>query len=310
MGGSMFLRTCLSWLVALAIVMGFDAPLPVQSDTDVRVYLPEVMNPERPILFSSNRTGSYQIYSWIPGAPEVVQLTAEPGGAYAPALSPDEQTIAFSSMRDGHFEVYTVAANGGAAIRLTYSASWAGCASWSPDGQYLLICSAEAGNTDIYRIDRTGANLTPLTNDPSEEYDPAWSPDGQTIAFESDRSGNYDIYLMAADGQNQRALTTSLLDEYGPDWAPDGSRLLFVQPAAASVVAVNVDGTGLATLQSTATVVSSAAWSPTGNRIVMTNLIWYHPPLDTLYVKDMLDGRSFTVPVDPNTLVDCITPDW
>ncbi len=119
------------------------------------------------IVFSSNRSGNYEIWDMNSDGSNPTQLTRNGAGNYVPSWSADGKYIAFHSDLNG----------GG------------------------------AGGYDIFllKVDAPGDNAVDLTNSPGiADIDPAWSPDG-FIAYASKKTGVYEIYVMNINGQGNQS---------------------------------------------------------------------------------------------------------
>jgi len=195
-------------------------------------------------------------------------------------------------------ELYMVDEDGSNETRLTNNPLGDQHPHWSPKGQKIAFVSLRDGHVDIYVMDADGTNESRLADSSATRWDPAWSPDGEKIAFlrsptESPGSGGDDVYVMDANGTNENRVTQTDSDPEtritlgGPVWSPDGNKIAFSRsaitvrpPASASaesagaatapaeemtgIYVINVDGTGLYKLTSTA---ASPTWSPDGNKI-------------------------------------------
>jgi len=95
------------------------------------------------IVFTSNRTGSWQIYTMNPDGSDQVQVTD-----LAPVT--DEMRSAFPSI--------------------------------SPDGPQIAFNYNGGDGSDLYVINVEGSGLRQLTSDHSSGF-PRWSPDGKRLAF-------------------------------------------------------------------------------------------------------------------------------
>ena len=89
------------------------------------------------IVFSSNRSGPWRIWSVQPDGSALAELTK--AGAdeqdVDPCFSPDGKLILFTSTRGGATGVWTVAADGSKARRICDGDQ----AEWSPDGKRIVL---------------------------------------------------------------------------------------------------------------------------------------------------------------------------
>ncbi len=93
------------------------------------------------IVFASNRTGDYQIYTMNLDGSGVTQLTFIGAPNVNPAWSPDGSKIAFESYRDGQAEIYVMDTNGANQRRLTWAEGPDTHPTWSPDGTHIAFSS-------------------------------------------------------------------------------------------------------------------------------------------------------------------------
>lgn len=114
------------------------------------------------IAFSSNRTGSMNVFI-VPiegGTP--TQLTWHPSGSIVRGWAPDGKSILFSSRRDtaprGYGRLYTVSVDGGPPELI--SSQWGYDGAFSPDGKSLIVDKMDRWDVE-WRAYRGGQN-TPL----------------------------------------------------------------------------------------------------------------------------------------------------
>ncbi len=142
----------------------------------------------RRFIYSSNRSGNYEIYTSNIDGTDERQLTFTSTDETFPTWSPDEGRIAFSAST----------------------------------GEWNTV--ENASTYEIYVMDADGSNLHQLTDNASFDGNPRWSFDGRYITFSSDRSrtGHWEIYVMNADGTNVRRVTTtpSIATAINPVWRP------------------------------------------------------------------------------------------
>ena len=117
---------------------------------------------------------------------------------------------------------------------------------------------------------------------------PAWSPDRTRIAFfvpDPEYLGVAQLYVIDADGSQPRLLAERALMDWWPAWSPDGTKIAFTSAASFNVGEERgsaslhiVDLTTGAETDLTSgrfTNVTSATWSPTGDRIAFVSLRIY-----------------------------------
>jgi Tol biopolymer transport system component/DNA-binding winged helix-turn-helix (wHTH) protein len=134
------------------------------------------------IAFSSNRSGSFEIYvrSLAPGSAER-QITSDGGYNIEPAWSPTGQEIAYSSKIRGGIAV--VPATGGTTRYITDTGS---NPCWSPDGQTLVYGAGSLGKMNLWAVGLNGGPPRVLTNSgtpPGDHEYPKWLADGRHIVF-------------------------------------------------------------------------------------------------------------------------------
>ncbi|OLC58067.1 MAG: hypothetical protein AUH85_01825 [Chloroflexi bacterium 13_1_40CM_4_68_4] len=161
------------------------------------------------VVFSWNKTGTYEVYRAPVASDAIYQLTAgDPRSrALQPRIAPDGGWIAFLRDRDAdeRFDIHLVDRAARDERRLTDHPATRGELTWSPDGRALASISDEDGALALQVIDLvTGArraiarNLRALED---LEHAPSWSFDSRFIVYHSaDADANVDLYVVPADG--------------------------------------------------------------------------------------------------------------
>lgn len=235
--------------------------------------------PRRIAVYSSNSSGTYQIYLTNAFGKTAIRLTNNTANDTLPKVAPNGRKIAFLSDRDGNPEIYVMGADGSNPINVSNSTATDGAFVWSPDSSKLAFVSNRDGNTEIYVVNADGTNLTRLTNDAGNDVQPIWSPDSKKIAWVHDQDTGmvhvWTIMTMDADGNNQTTLLT------GPDntaisqiaWAPNNTKLAYVQQVGGKgdVFTVKVDGTGATNISNNAADDTNPVWAPSSNRIAFVS---------------------------------------
>ena len=140
------------------------------------------------IIYSSNKTGNYEIYTSNLEGGDEQRLTDTSANEAYPSWSPDGKKIALS-LSTGEW-------NSNESTR-TYE---------------IVIMNAD------------GTERRELTHNDAYDGNPRWSPDGTLIAFSSDlaESEHYDVYVMESDGTNRKQVTHTPSGARGinPVWRP------------------------------------------------------------------------------------------
>lgn len=184
------------------------------------------------IVFTSKRSGTYQLYRMRPDGRNLEKLTDGRGFAADPAISYDGLEVAFVSDRNGSDDLYAMDLETLAIRRLTDTPTVAEqTPTWSPDDRWIAYSATPdaTSNTDLYLCRSSdGSEAKRLTASDSAEDSPTFSPDGKWIAFSSDRNGDFDIYALAFDDPtNVRRLVERAGDDEFPVYTTDGQDLLF-----------------------------------------------------------------------------------
>ncbi len=163
--------------------------------------------------FSSNDTGTWQIYTVEISTGVVRQITRGPGNKRHPTWSTDTNWIAFQSDVNGNWDIFKMASTGvGQTIQLTLSPGDDTDPAWSPWRDEILFTADVGGMKRICLMGADGQNLTVLSNGggspEADDQEPAWQKNGTTIAFASSRMtepgdtiDNFNIWRMTAAGE-------------------------------------------------------------------------------------------------------------
>jgi len=190
----------------------------------------------RLLAYSSDRSGSMNI--WIHDVQRGAdrQLTRLASAATMPAWSPDGSRIAFNDA-EGQLQVADI--ESGAVRRIHDHLNEPGRPSWSPDGTAVVVSSLKVystrfreGTNQVLRVALDGSADRWFDPAPHksigmrEDYGPVWSPDGTQMAAIVD--GLLAAWPVSRDGTPAgppRPLTTELAG--APTWSRDSRQILY-----------------------------------------------------------------------------------
>jgi Tol biopolymer transport system component len=245
--------TAKTFLIVLGLVLGVVAIIVLQaraprvpSSWTAPTVLPRsAALPANQIMFDSDRTGNFEIFSVRTNGGRVVQLTDDPQyDSWSPRISPDRRTVLFYRSPEGVHDLdpsaaslWAMAADGTGAVELRPPGldGWVfqGHAEWSPDQTQLVMFGGSRMNPQVHITDALGQNPRAVTDRGGVNLDPQWSPDGTKIAFVGCPNAvcwenDYEIYVIGVDGSGTRRVTVDPLRDQDPQWSPDGTRLAWL----------------------------------------------------------------------------------
>jgi Tol biopolymer transport system component len=233
----------------------------------------------RTVLYVSNRSGDWDIWSVPLAGGETTQFAASPVFDGDPAWSPDGRQVAFTSLRGGTADIWVVPAGGGAARQLTDWPSNEGGARWSPDGSTIAFASTrEATLPEVWTIPAAGGQARRITHDNADALQVRWAPDGRTLFYTGGTvDGSRQLFSVPAMGGTPRQLTRveGGANISGDAVSPDGAHVAYSYLVAGLAYLEVMPTAGGPSRRfhtdSTRAWQTFAAWSPDGSRIVVSD---------------------------------------
>jgi TolB protein len=280
------------------------------------------------IVFVSDRSGSWQLYTIDPDGRDMTQITSLPPTDYdlwAPTFSPDGKQILFvygAEDSDGNFpsDVYVINAGGTGLKRLTND-GLVQFARWAPDAQHIAIARAypPTGINRIAILRADGVEESPgLTSPFWDSFAPTYAPGGRHIVFYTEKGGLISaVWIMKADGANKRRLTPAPIEAFPWDVSPDGKQILMTDHQNTSlptaIYSMDIDGQNIKRLTSIDNVHELAGtYSPNGRKIV-----FFSDRLNSRFTFDLFtmnpdgsDIRRIAVAVGTCPDMNCVDATW
>ncbi len=224
------------------------------------------------ILFSSQRSGGFDIFMMDLNGQNIRQITHHMGDCYASSMSPDGTKIVFVSTSTGAQNIWEINVDGTGLKRLTTDTRDNVDAVWSPDGTRISFTSTHRGQGDLTIINADGSNLRRVTNGINVEGRNSWSPDGKYLAFYAGPIGDKDIYIVDTAcanlpdgcGPNRMRQLTSGGNNKAPDFSPDGQWITFASELGGpnEVFIIRIDGSEVHQLTYDKSVDWQPRWGP------------------------------------------------
>ena len=185
------------------------------------------------IIFSSERTGHWQLFEIAPGGGQARRLRTNDATEYQADPSADGQTLAFLTDLDGPERLVTSSLAGGDEIRELVrhgKRTIFGNPSWSPDGRLITFSSNWRIGHQIYVVDVGSGEARRISALTSGGCEPRFMPDGRRVCYVNrGHMGGSRSTLVAHDletGEEEVLVDWPALN-YDPAFSPDGSEIAF-----------------------------------------------------------------------------------
>jgi Tol biopolymer transport system component len=185
------------------------------------------------MAFSSDRSGSFEIWVSRADGSLPVQLTSFGGGVVeSPRWSPNGKHIAFAALVErsaANFtpkinrHVYLVDAGGGISHRLTSDRAEESRPSFSQDGRWIYFRSDRSGTQQIWKISTDGGT-SPIQVTRTSGFEAFESPDGRLLYFTKGRT-QAGLWSMPVDGGTESAVVDGVHSSF---WGVANDGIFFV----------------------------------------------------------------------------------
>jgi TolB protein len=150
------------------------------------------------IVFTSNRTGSSQIWRMNLDSSNQVQLT-DRADSYYPSISPDGKWVVYNTTDDWH--LWRVSIEGGEPTLLTdYIATWPAV---SPDGKMIACMGRNQSRREILILPFEGGQPLKKIELDAGDFPMSrvqWTPNGKGLIYASARHGSTALLKQPLDG--------------------------------------------------------------------------------------------------------------
>jgi uncharacterized protein YjdB len=206
-----------------------DTFLPVLTDSFDNIQ--PSLSPDRTrIVFSSNRSGTYDLHLMDADGRNVRRLTTDPGAEGDPVWTPDGSRIVYTSTpKEGQPQLYALKLEGNSAQALTAPPGEHHSAAVSADGRTLAFVSTRDGNQEIYLMPLTGGAARRITETRRRDSHPRFLPNGDLL-YVSERPGSKGsrVLRIRATGGGETTVLESEESIAGIAVSRDGTRLAYV----------------------------------------------------------------------------------
>jgi len=194
------------------------------------------------VVFSSNRTGSLDLWAVARTGGSLRRLTDDTADDWDPAVTPDGKLL-WSSNRSGAFEIWMAEADGTQPRQLTHDGADAENPTSTPDG-WIVYGSTGRDREGIWKIRADGTAARQLVK--GLAINPEVSPDGRYIVYRADWNTYHPRVCVARVDDGAAVPFEIRLWGGGPSmararWLPDGRGIVFLAPGDAGPIVMAQD---------------------------------------------------------------------
>lgn len=274
-------------LLVLVTITAVSPAVATPSSDDRAATVAGLPRPLGRIMFSSNRGGTFDLYTANEDGTDVRLVVDGPLDEIHPDVSPDGKRLVFVRAEDearlfgtccGPFvDLYTADSDGTGVAPLVPDAVIDDYRpDWAPDGRRIAFSRGvgSGGVANIFTIEPDGSGLQQVTSGVPGGNVASWSPDGEQLVFTSSRGGGVRLWVTDKDGGNPHPITDGLGVDTSPQWSPTGEHIVFGSirdgRRTSELYTVRPDGRELTRITTNEVSDSYATWSPDGERIAVS----------------------------------------
>ena len=187
---------------------GHAAPLVTSTRSDGG---PSFSTDGKRIAFSSDRSGSAQVWTALADGSRQVRLTSMTAGNTSGGhFSPDGRRIVYVSNPDGDMDLFLTTPNGREPTRLTRDPAHDSAPSWSRDGTFVYFASDRDGGFQVWKT-ALEPGAVPVRVTRGGGFSSRESADGRTLYFARQaEDGGWSVWQMPSAGGDETLLVPRL----------------------------------------------------------------------------------------------------
>jgi len=155
------------WQVYSVGSIGLNITAPINPTFDSG---PIITNDGKNIIFYSNRSDNFDIWSVNIDGSQLKQITNWPSSEIYPVLKPNEKIIAFISDQNGNFDIWGINLEDMKPFCIIDDKSMEGWCAWSPDGKWFYYVSNKNGRYNIWKMSSESGAKKQMTNYSDLDY--------------------------------------------------------------------------------------------------------------------------------------------
>ncbi|HAA11835.1 MAG TPA: hypothetical protein DCE41_09115 [Cytophagales bacterium] len=180
------------------------------------------------LAFTSDRTGTRQLYLHQLDTEVTEQLTETSEEKHYPAWSPNGAQLAFCQKVEGDWQIAILNLETGDIRNVAPTHTFNPMRPVWINNESIVYPSEETGNRELFAINTASGSKQNLTKSPGLDDHPHYIPITNQLLFTSERDGNKEIYMMEMFAYNVVRFTSN--DHYD-GWAvanADASRIFYL----------------------------------------------------------------------------------